>query len=639
MAQTNLYSLINQVTTSQDRQSKVQIGYTVDTYNGVLDALQLAIANGAYSGGDSDSSAVGDDISGIGELRWDNNDFSEDTSACLWKMELGLFGSLPIEDVQTKRYHIIKVRGNEETQISQTGCLKSLPFYLDKDKVITNFDDNFVVGCYIDINNSLLKYMNKFFTGVMSADYETGSSFKFTEEICWQLINNKCLVAQIIPEGFNGESVEVLVVGQSLGGGSKINVSPAFFATANGKRLNISISASGANEKEIIIPKNSLKYNCPIQDKSYNSDTGVIENFNHYNYKQWCKVSLNNEDIPAVEIDQLIGKKCFVRIYIPQSKKALAQNILKSNLPKSIYQTYSSIRYGEGTIPVGVNANISGMMRAITSACVKNGLKLYTEKDVKDAQGCPTAMGSNGAWIGAKGRSSAMKGTFTLPVGWPMCKIIQNYGGRSAEDQKDKGHPKQKGSKEVPWVETDTPERLDSALNELDSQILSGSKSKEWYQARIDNANKGRVTIYCNSKVADKFQQFFNEMWSIYKDAATIYNTGRPVEEHVSASEILLRCAPCLCAINGQSGVHRSRKNDKGQWREAGHDGGAAIDFDPSHNGTTSSKSENCNLTEIGKNMEVGYRPMLAVLYKLGGGWGGSYKFCSGKFDAMHIQF
>ena len=128
-------------------------------------------------------------------------------------------------------------------------------------------------------------------------------------------------------------------------------------------------------------------------------------------------------------------------------------------------------------------------------------------------------------------------------------------------------------------------------------------------------------------------------MWSIYKDAATIYNTGRPVEEHVSASEILLRCAPCLCAINGQSGVHRSRKNNKGDWREAGHDGGAAIDFDPSHNGTTSSKSVNCNLTEIGKNMEVGYRPMLAVLYKLGGGWGGSYKFCSGKFDAMHIQF
>jgi hypothetical protein len=42
---------------------------------------------------------------------------------------------------------------------------------------------------------------------------------------------------------------------------------------------------------------------------------------------------------------------------------------------------------------------------------------------------------------------------------------------------------------------------------------------------------------------------------------------------------------------------------------------------------------------EIGKHMEVGYRPLLAILYKLGGGWGGSYKFCDGLFDAMHVQF
>ena len=112
---------------------------------------------------------------------------------------------------------------------------------------------------------------------------------------------------------------------------------------------------------------------------------------------------------------------------------------------------------------------------------------------------------------------------------------------------------------------------------------------------------------------------------------------GRSSEEQVSAGEILLRCAPCICAMNGNNSVHRSRKDKYGNWRQAGHDGGCAIDFDPTNNGTTSSKETNCSATEIGRNMEVAYRPFLHYLIELGGGWGGSYPFCSGKFDAMHV--
>jgi hypothetical protein len=36
----NLYNLVSKTTTSESKQSKVQIGYTVDTYKGVLAALQ-----------------------------------------------------------------------------------------------------------------------------------------------------------------------------------------------------------------------------------------------------------------------------------------------------------------------------------------------------------------------------------------------------------------------------------------------------------------------------------------------------------------------------------------------------------------------------------------------------------------------
>ena len=72
MAQENLYNLVNKTTSSENRQGKVQIGYTVDTYKGVLAALQQAQEVSRGSGG----SVFGDDYSGLQDLRFDNNNFS-----------------------------------------------------------------------------------------------------------------------------------------------------------------------------------------------------------------------------------------------------------------------------------------------------------------------------------------------------------------------------------------------------------------------------------------------------------------------------------------------------------------------------------------------------------------------------------
>lgn len=47
----NLYNLVSNTTSSTDKQSKIQIGYTVDNYNGVLAALQRARAQVAAQGG------------------------------------------------------------------------------------------------------------------------------------------------------------------------------------------------------------------------------------------------------------------------------------------------------------------------------------------------------------------------------------------------------------------------------------------------------------------------------------------------------------------------------------------------------------------------------------------------------------
>lgn len=630
----NLYSLVSQATKNNNRSDKVQFGYSVDAYAGVLAAIQTAANNTQSSLSDSGvtTSVVGDDYSKINSLRWDNNNFAEDTEACLWKMSLDVIGSLPIEYSQNGRFDIIRVKGMSDEFMSN--CKSQLPFLLDQNALnATHLQDqrgNFTVGAFIDGGTPLLNYFNKFFVTTQTV----GGQGAFTDEIVKQLLYGGFLVAQIIPIG-SEMSVEVGIVGEKpLSGGMPILcVSAPLFATANFNQLKVNLTVNGGEQ---IVP-NGTNYTCITQGESYNYKTKSIAKLNLENFNKWLNNKIQGEEPHTVlEIDHLETKSYNVRIYIPADKKAEAQKILPSGVSDRIYGTYSGARYGEGNIPASVGGDVKRMMECITQACVKRNCKLWTIEDCRKNTGFNG--GVNRAPVG-RGINVGMGGFFYIPKGWPMCKISQGYNGRSIADQIRKGHPEQIADKSTlkPWVVPDDPDRMDSALNSLSQQVLRGNMPKEWYQARLEKANKGNIKIYCNKNRADAWQSFFNQVWDTYGEAAMIYNTGRPQEEHISAGEIMLRCAPCLCAMNGANTLHRSRMKN-GQYRKNGHDAGQAIDFDPIHNGVMSSATANCTRTEIGKGMEVAYRPALHYIYAVNGAWGGAYGFCQGQYDAMHFQ-
>ena len=631
MSTKDLYDLVSKTTKNNESKiNKVQIGYTVDSYKGVLSALKNVAANGVRSGG---GSVMGDDYSGLTQLRFDNNNFSENVDAALWKMEFGLYGAVPLLDTENQKYLITATKGYTLESMNQTGNNKTIPPLLQPDILQNTWErgESFQNGVYIDIDDHLWKYMDKFFTG----NVKKGA---FTKEIVQALVTNRCLVAQIIPIN-GGSSVEALVIGKTgITNNSRILASPCMFASQVFSQLGLTVNVAGSDGNFSILPEcTNGKYRSPISGASYDAKTGAIKGLDVNSWEKWLK---KYHDASSFEIVQPSRIEFHVRIYIPANKRDTAEAYLPEGFSQAIFNTYSSIRMGPGNIPAGLSADVNRMMECITQACEKFGCRLYTANDVKNARSCPTAMGSDGSWISKKGggRSTSMAGEFAIPNGWPMSTINQNYGGRSGADQRAKGHPKQGSGNAVPWVEVQEG-RLDSALaGRLSGTILSGSMSREWYQQRIEKSNLGLVKIRCNSAVQNKFQQLFDNSWAVYGEAANIYNAGRPAEQQISAGEILLRCAPCICAINGNSGVHRSRMKD-GKYRQTGHDGGCAIDFDPSNNYVTSSKDVNCFQQPIGKNMEVGYRPFLHYLYALGGGWGGSYKFCDGLFDSMHIQF
>ena len=634
----NLYSLVNKTVGNDTKLSKIQFGYTVDTYNGVLEALKTAKANAV----EYDNNVAGDDYGGLSSLRFDSNDMAEDSNACIWKMELGLFGSLPIYYITNQKYDIVCVQGDQESHINPSGCNTQLPFMLSQDKVNPNsIGGSFMAGCYVDIDNMLVTYMNKYYQG-------TGTDFVWDADKCWQLVHKKCLVAQIVPAN-GGSSAEVLIVGKTQSSGGRLLLNPPVAVSGNLQSLGLTLKVTGQGISENVHPEGS-KYRCPLSGNSYSNDKGTVADLTHNKYKEWLGSNALSAGVQdCLNIEQLPADKYYVKIYIPASRQALAEGIIPvQQMPVNLFQSYSVGRFGEGNIPAGVNADVRRILECIQQACVKHNCKLFLPSDIKDmGTGGGTAFGSNGNWVRSYRKySQSMTGYFYIPVGWPMCPINQNFGSRSGTTQREKGHPDQDNSNTpAPWVVVESQqklskeqlnERLDGELSSLSGQKLSGSMPREWYQERIRRSNIGRIKVYCNSASAQQFQSFFDEMWMIYGTAATIYNTGRPQDEQISTGEVLLRAAPCLCAINGGSPIHRVRGKNN-----VGHDAGSAIDFDPANNFATSNLNAHLG-TPITKNMEVAYRPMLDVLYRLGGGWGGAYKFDTyngRRFDAMHIQF
>ena len=634
----DLYSLVSKATEENSKNegsklSKVQFGYSVDSYKGVLSALKQVQANVGGGGG---GNVMGDDLSKLSNLRFDNSDFSKNAKAAIWRMEVGLFGALPILYTEHQKYGIVRTDNYDPKTIASSANNKTIPYELVETNLQGTWErgEAFQHGVYVDVDNKLVKYFNQFFVG-------TETKGNFTASIVQQLLNRRCLRAQIIPNDSSGQT-EALVIGRThINNTSKLLINPTMFATTSMRVMNMPIQVSGGGKTVTLLPDTSdNKYRSLQKDGQYTLSNGTIKGYDVNEWSErWLKKSIVGTDgAEAFSIVQPKPQKVYVRIYIPFDKRQEATAILPQGTSEAIFNTYSAYRGGEGNIPAGLSADVHRMMECITEASNKFGCKLYTKNDVVDRTGSPGAMGQNPGWVSSKGggQSGAMTGFFYIPNGWPMSTINQNYGGRSVSNQRKRGHPEQQNSDVLqPWVVPDQEGRLDSALSgRLSSAICSGSMPREWYQERLTKSNLGNIKIYCNSVVADKFQQLFNRSWDVYAEAAKIYNMGRSAEEQVSAGEILLRCAPCICAINGNSGVHRARSG-----RSAGHDAGCAIDFDPANNGTTSSKETNCNSMEIGRNMEVAYRPFLHYLIELGGGWGGSYKFCSGKFDAMHIQF
>lgn len=322
----DIYELVNKATQANSKMGKVQLGYTVDTYKGVLAQLQQINANiggtGSYDGLEQFSNS----------LRFDDNGWAISSDACLWEVEAKLCGSVPIKYIDNSKNGIVQVRGDTAEMMVKTGVVPYFPLSMTSDvSAVLDNGYTFPCGVYIDIANGAWKYMEHFFNSGTSAEG------KIDDTVVQKLVENKCLYAQIInPNG--GNSSEALVIGKTpnsySGNNSKILISPLLFATNALSHLGISVTVSGSGiPTQSLLPNNSQKYRSLIENASYDIKKGTIKELNVNNYKNWSKYNAQmTGEADDIYIDQLLNQKCYIRLYIPSHKQAEARQILPSGV-------------------------------------------------------------------------------------------------------------------------------------------------------------------------------------------------------------------------------------------------------------------------------------------------------------------
>ena len=631
---TNLYELIEQ---SNKNSKAVRLGYTVSSYNEVLKELGIyQQINGEVVEHDSTTDYVT-----VNEINYDGNSFSYDPGKELWKMKLQLFGSLIIKD-DTGKYQIICVEGNKAEDFENTNP-NQLPQLLENKNFaeLTKLGGKFEVGVFVDVNSKLQQYMNSM--------YSSPSTDSFNEKQIWALINNRLLIAQIIPMN-SSVNVQAKILGTTSGSNKDVMlVNPMFAISEQGRQLKIPLIVNNYDGQTVDVDGGGV-LSCPLKNKKYNIKNATLEGLvydggSSDGYKQWYEQ--RNENPHPISLKQIEPIECSVKIYISDKEKA--KEILKFEpLERAFSPIVEAI-----SIPMADKGaeefNYEKAKDCIIAAMQEKNYRIWTKNHIGGSSRTSnfTLVGDGRNDVRATSQNKAMAGSFYIPAGWPMCQIQQQYSGRSVSDQIRKGYEKQKTTNQLlSWVIAQN-DRLDPELNASANAIKSKIKSRgqSWIDERIRRAGLGPIEVKISSAlqpgnphqrtIAQLWGDFFNLVLSVYARAAELYNNTSITAEHqTSATELLLRCAPSLCAIKGNSPVHRIDN------RNNGHYVGRAIDFDHEGNDDTADRSKNEG-TEIVKGMSDYYSPAIYAIFALGGYWGGAHKFASGntRYDAMHFQF
>ena len=370
MAGESLFQLVSQ---ALSQKNKSAIGYTVKGYQGVLADLQQDLYGGGAGGGKNDVFGVRRlDYTGVENMDFDENGFSKKDKA-IRKMKITTTGACPVKYQQAYDIAYYPHESPSNAQGNPFGnAAEMCPCFLTQDTAQSITVDNFKLGAAIDLHNLGLKYFKNY----------SNTNVTFEEHMLTKLLTNKCLRAQVIFPRKNKSLLVDVIQHTPFTNMACIYLSTPIASSGQWKDSGVTVNIKANNKTEAFIP-NGTVYTSAVNGKSYYVGKGTMDGMSKKDYKNWVENSAEKYIHPkhTLQLQKPAPIECYVKLFIPEEKKSIAQEFLPDKINPSIfqqYQNYINDTSGSGSASQNIyqgqlSAILQGLARAWSGVATNSG--------------------------------------------------------------------------------------------------------------------------------------------------------------------------------------------------------------------------------------------------------------------------
>ena len=327
-------SLFQKVSEQSADKQKRPLGYTVDSYKGVLSALDTA-----RKYGNADIKQVmgvkRTDYTKVLRDGYNEKGFSNDYDSGIWKMELNIVGSCPV--MYNNCYDIVNFPPlHDAHKVQQNlGNYNVCPPFLNEEWGKRIRVSDFAVGCCIDIHKYGVEYFNHFYS----------KSRDFNDNIISRLISGGFLKAQIV---FPQKNITLVcsVIGKTpYEKNSCCYLTSPLLGASEWKDCGLSLKIQ-VNDKDIVkfIPDGE-EYSFPCLNNIYKLASSTLDEFDEKSYKKWLERSVDSQYMGAEnkKMLKLVPnnlKEAYIKLFIPLEFKSDAKSILPNDCNDRIFLKY-----------------------------------------------------------------------------------------------------------------------------------------------------------------------------------------------------------------------------------------------------------------------------------------------------------
>lgn len=321
---------------AQTKSGKSKIGYGVDGYSDVMDALQKA--KWQRLGANTEVLGVTRSYEDLQGMQFDANGFSMNPNDAIWRMQLGQWGNVVVQTSDGK--YQIGVSERERLEKNNSAVKHPLPpnfpIVGGSSSVSTAA---YTIGAKLDVSNLGVAYFNQMFCSRGQDDQ------KITEPQFGALVASGYLCAEVIFPTKNVAYITSVVGTTQISNHSTIYINRFCVGSPQWKDSGLRVTADYGDDKGVQLAPNgsTLKLVSNGCSYDYNSSTIKIDGsaINDGKMLQWKKDAAPLTNPPVVLVQQPLTT-AFIRLFVPTQHKGKVKNFLPQSHSQNLYATYGS---------------------------------------------------------------------------------------------------------------------------------------------------------------------------------------------------------------------------------------------------------------------------------------------------------